>query len=113
MFGVDSSGRDTLASQFGHGADSFEGYAPRSFQERGNEFQRLVEQNVRWLRQIGIDKMRELVLRGMEKMGLTDTGKNIDALVEEEILARATRLTEQALHEQAEMASRAAVLRTG
>lgn len=113
MFGVDSSGRDTLTSQFGHGGGFFEGYAPRSFQERGDEFRILVEQNVRWLRKAGIDIIREFVLRGMEKMGLMDPGKNINALVEEEILARATRLTEQALHEQAEMASRAAVLRTG
>ncbi len=109
MFGVNSSGEDTLAPQFRRGGEGGSEWG-RSV-ERDEGFKIAVEGNTAWLRKIGFEKIRERILTELRTQGILPSVPEINTLVEKEIHERAVRLAEQGREEQQRLASGAAILR--
>ncbi|MBI2638349.1 hypothetical protein HYW83_02045 [Candidatus Peregrinibacteria bacterium] len=108
MFGVDTSGNDTLSPQFRRGK---QGPTSGAKAERKEGLRFMIESNIRWFRQCGLDAIRRKVLETMQAAGdLLPPEADIEGLVEQALYDKAERLALEGQNEQHRMASQAAIL---
>lgn len=108
MFGVNTAGQDTLTPQFRRGKA-----APTTTAkvERIEGLRFMIESNMRWLRQVGLDNIRRRVLEALKAAGdILKPEADIEALVEQALYEKAERLALEGQEEQHRMASAAAIL---